>query len=315
MWLFYAGAGQDAFREEALRTQKLLVEEILAFDALSHDVGFQYLLSTGANYKITGDTESARHTLHAATLLAGRFNPHGFLRAWNPAGKEGWAIVDCLMNLPLLYWAGRYTKDPRFEQIARIHADTSMRVFVRPDGSCNHIVIFDPSTGEMLDTPGGQGYQAGSSWSRGQAWALNGFVLSFLCTGEQRYLDTAKRIAHYFISNIQEDGLTACDFRQPPEPQRLDNIAAACASCGLIELAKCLPDEQKETYLRPARRMLRVLDEKCADYTELTLGVLQKCTASYGTDPAGEHINMVYGDYFFAEAVAKLCGIDPMLWI
>lgn len=75
--------------------------------------------------------------------------------------------------------------------------------------------VFDPLTGEMLDNPGGQGYASGSSWSRGQAWALYGFVLSYLCTGKQEYLETSKRVAHYFIANIPEDGIVDCDFRRP----------------------------------------------------------------------------------------------------
>ena len=42
--------------------------------------------------------------------------------------------------------ASEETEDPRFSLIAMAHADTTIRYFVRPDGSCNHIVIFDPET-------------------------------------------------------------------------------------------------------------------------------------------------------------------------
>lgn len=45
-----------------------------------------------------------------ADNLAGRFNPVGkFIRAWNDWGDgrvtTGRAIIDCMMNLLLLYWA------------------------------------------------------------------------------------------------------------------------------------------------------------------------------------------------------------------
>lgn len=36
-----------------------------------------------------------------------------------------------MMNLPLLYWASEQTNDPRFAQIARLHADTTQKYFVR----------------------------------------------------------------------------------------------------------------------------------------------------------------------------------------
>lgn len=314
MWLLYAATRNPAFEAEALRTQGLIVAELDAFDALSHDVGFQFLLSTGAHHRLTGDRDSLRQTLHAATLLAGRFNPHGFLRAWNPAGKEGWAIVDSLMNLPLLYWASRQTGDPRFTQIAQIHADTALQHFVRPDGSCHHIVVFDPDTGEVSDTPAGQGCAPGSSWSRGQAWALYGFVLSYRWTGAPRYLDAAKRIAHYFIANIRADGLTDCDFRQPATAERLDNIAGACAACALLDLSAEVPGAEGALYRQPALRLLQALDAQCADYNTDIMGILQRCTAAYAPDPAGEHINMVYGDYFLTEAVAKLRKCDPRFW-
>jgi unsaturated chondroitin disaccharide hydrolase len=314
MWQFYAATGDDAFRDEARRAGRLLVAELLTFDKLNHDVGFMYLLSCGADYRLTGDTVAARHTLHAATLLAGRYNPHGFLRAWEQ-DRAGWAIVDCMMNLCLLYWASRYTGDPRFAQIACLHADTTLKEFVREDGSCWHIVIFDPNTGEALRKPAGQGYAEGSSWSRGQAWALYGFTLSYMATDQAHYLQAACSIADYFIAHIRPDGLTDCDFTQPRDVERIDNIAAACAACGLLELAKFAPRARAAAYRASAERMLHALAETSADWTDESTGILQKCTAAYHDDGAGTHINLVYGDYFFSEALAKLNGTDPMLWL
>jgi unsaturated chondroitin disaccharide hydrolase len=313
LWQLHAATGEEKFKAEARRAQALLFTELLRHDFLNHDVGFMYLLSEGADYRLTGNEESLRRTLMAADVLAGRYNPAGFIRAWNGRGREGYAIVDCLMNLPLLYFASEKTGDPRYLNIAKSHADTTIRCFVREDGSCNHIVIFDPMTGKVVDAPGGQGYEKGSSWSRGQAWALYGFTLSFMNTGEQRYLDTAKKIARYFISNIREDGLTDCDFRQPKAEERIDNIAGACAACGLLELAKLDP-AGKETYEKAALRLLTALDSLCADWTQESYGILQKCTASYHDDGAGRHVNITYGDYFFVEAICKLRGTDIMLW-
>lgn len=88
-------------------------------------------------------------------------------------------IVDCLMNLSLLYWATEETGDPRFAAIARMYADTALDKVLRPDGSCNHIAILDPTTGEVEELPGRQGYGEGSAWSRGQAWAIYGFAISY----------------------------------------------------------------------------------------------------------------------------------------
>jgi unsaturated chondroitin disaccharide hydrolase len=314
LWQLFAETGDAAYREEALRVEALLVPELAQFEGLNHDVGFMYLPSCGMHHRLMGDTDARRHALHAANLLAGRFNPAGFIRAWN-MDRTGWAIIDCMMNLTLLHWATRQTGDPRFAAIAGIHADTAIREFVRPNGSCNHIVIFDPLTGQVLEKPGGQGYRAGSSWSRGQAWGLYGFTLQCINTGTARYLETARRIADYFIAQIRPDGLTDCDFCQPEGVDLIDNIAAAIAACGLLELAQRVPDADAVRYHGAALRLLRALHEQCADYTDGTPGILQKCTASYHEDGAGRHENIVYGDYFYVEALRKLRGEDSNPWL
>ena len=314
MWQLYHATGKEVYKAEALRVEELLVRELMRYDDLNHDVGFMYLLSCGAHHRLTGDETARRHALHAANLLAGRFNPAGFIRAWN-GDRHGWAIIDCMMNLSLLYWASEQTGDPRFAATARLHAGTTIREFLREDGSSCHIVIFDPVTGEALERPAGQGCCEGSSWSRGQAWALYGFTLSGVNTGDRKYIDVARRCAKYFIANIREDGLTDSDFCQPKDEERIDNIAGACAACGLLELAEAVGGEEGETYRAAALRLLRALNDLCADWSEDNPGILQKCTASYHDDGAGRHVNILYGDYFFVEALCRLRGTDARLWM
>ena len=317
MWLMNALTPDEIFHREALRTTELMTEEFRVFRHLNHDVGFMYLLSCGAKHKIEGDEQAGWDTLHAASLLMGRFNPTsapraGFLRAWDGRDQLGYAIIDCMMNLPLLYRASRVTGDPRFAEVARIHADTAAKHFVRVDGSCRHIVELDPVTGAFVREHGGQGCGEGSSWSRGQAWALYGFTLLYMNTGDPRDLATAEKIARYFAANIREDGLTDCDFRQPAEVFRLDNIAGACAACGFLELAKITG---KEAYRADAEKLLDGLIDRCCDFGDACCGLLTHCTAAYHDDHAGTHTNITYGDFFFVEALCKLKGVDPMLWI
>ena len=314
MWLLNALSPDEIFHNEALRTTELMTEEFRVYRHLNHDVGFMYLLSCGARHKLEGDEQSKWDTLHAASLLMGRFNPTttprgGYIKAWD--GKD-YAIIDCMMNLPLLHRASRETGDPRFAAVARIHADKAKKHFVRADGSCRHIVEFDPVTGDFVCEHGGQGYGVGSSWSRGQAWALYGFTLLAMNTGEPRDLATAEKIAQYFAANIREDGLTDCDFRQPKDVYRLDNIAGACACCGFFELAKLTG---KAEYQHAAEKLLDGLIDHCVDFGDQYCGLLTHCTAAYHDDNVGTHTNITYGDYFLVEALCKVKGVDPMLWI
>ena len=313
MWQMFRMTGDKLYREEALRAEIMLDEALKDFKNLSHDVGFMWLIHSGVRYALEKNRDSYDRTLFAADMLACRYNPNGFIRAWNGQGREGWAIVDCMMNLPLLYWATEETGDPRYRQIAMRHADTTMAQFVRPDGSCNHIVIFDPETGDFLDNPGGQGYESGSSWSRGQSWALYGFVLSFLHTGKREYLDTAKRIANYFISQITDDWMPRCDFRQPAEPLLRDNVAGNVAACGLLELARALPELEGRFYFDAAVRILKAQEKDAANWEENDPAIFTKCTSAWHDIP-GRHITMTYGDYYFIEAVNKLRGDDMLFW-
>ena len=313
MWQMYRMTGAELYREEALRAENMLDEALRNFKNLSHDTGFMWLIHSGVRYALEKNPESFDRTLFAAEMLAARFNPNGFIRAWNGEGREGWAIVDCMMNLPLLYWASEETGDPRFRLIAMAHADTTLRRFVRPDGSCNHIVIFDPETGEYLENPGGQGYQSGSSWSRGQSWALYGFVLSFLHTGEPRYLEASKRVADYFISEITEDWIPRCDFRQPEEPALKDNAAGNIAACGLLELAGALPETEGKVYFEAAVRILLAQEVSDANWAADDPAVFTRCTSAWHDIP-GRHMTMTYGDYFFIEAIRKLQGDRLLFW-
>lgn len=316
MWQLYHATGDMLYREIAEENEEKLDANLMDCGGMDHDSGFKWLPTAVVNYRLNKKKKSRNRAMLAADNLAGRFNPAGrFIRAWNDEGepvRAGWAIIDCMMNLGLLYWAFEETKDPRYRQIAVMHADTAMAHFVRPDGSVNHIVEFDPVTGNYIQSLGGQGYAVGSSWTRGQAWALYGFVLSYLHTGAEKYLDTAKRVANYFIACIPQSGLIPVDFRQPGDCVWEDSTAAAIASCGLLELEKCVPLQEKALYHGAALRLLKTLEEKRCSWEESCDNILEKCTAAYHGQ---EHETaIIYGDYYFIEAVWKLTGEEIFIW-
>ncbi len=308
MWLMYLKTGDETFKKYGEGLEEKLDEAFDIFTYIHHDVGFMWSLSAVADYKITGNEKSKARAMHAATILAGRFNHVAkYIRAWDHSSLR-WAIIDCMMNIPLLSFATSVQDDPRFEQVAMAHADTVAKSFIRGDGSSNHIVEFDPETGEVTATPGGQGYESGSSWSRGQAWALYGFALAYLNLGKQEYLDTAKKVAHYFIANLEDGKLPLVDFRAPAEPVYYDSSAAAIAVCGLIEIAKAVPEFEAKIYERSAIKLLRVLEENC-NFDPDEIRLLENGSAAYHSTN-GMHLPYIFGDYYLLEALMKLDGND-----
>ncbi|PZD96857.1 glycosyl hydrolase [Paenibacillus sambharensis] len=309
LWLMYDINGKAHLRELAWKWDETIEAVMNTSLKLDHDVGFQFLNTAVMKYWITGDKEAQRRGIAAANYLAGRFNPVGnYIRAWND-NLSGWAIVDCSMNLSLLFWASEETKDPRYKHIAMKHADTVLQCFIRPDGSCNHIVNFNPETGEMVESIGGQGYGPESAWSRGQSWALYGMANTYRYTKDIRYLDASKRVAHYFLASLPEDHVPYWDFRVPnQEGEPRDTSAAAIAASGLLELAELVPQEESSLYYRSACRIHEALTEQYGtwdmpDHEGILLG-----GTSHKPANANVNVSLIYGDYYYVEALAKLKG-------
>ena len=324
--MLYNHTRNEEYLKTALRSEELLDEALWDFAGLYHDVGFMWHILSGAIYRVTGSEKSKNRNLHMAANLFSRFvkytdAPGGFIRAWNHKWQghdvENWSIIDCLMNLPILYWASDVIGDERFLLLAKAHADMALRDHLRPDGSVAHIAEHNRATGELVATYGGQGIEVGSSWSRGQAWGLYGFTLSYIHTKEERYLNAAKQVANYFIANCCDDWLPRVDFRAPSEPVLYDSTAGACAACGLIELAKLLPENEGGMYMNAAINILKALEAAFMDYNPDRDDMLTHGTVLY---PKSEdqkrvvHISIIYADYFFTEALLKLLGEEFLPW-
>lgn len=316
MWLMYIGSKNDVYKTTALNAEKIMDEAFKNYDMLNHDVGFMWHIMSGVNYRITGDKEARLRNIYAANLLASRYDTEGgYIIAWDSDGNRYASIIDCMMNIPLLHWASEETSRDTYKAIAIAHADMTMRDHIRHDGSVIHIIHHNNDTGEANELSGGQGYKKGSCWSRGQAWALYGFALSYIHTGKQEYLDTAKKVANYFIAASCNDWLPKSDFRSPKEPVLYDMTAACCAACGLIEIANNVSEYEKETYLSAAINILKACDAKFCNYDEDIDYIVGGGTLMYPNVEFREvHIPIIYGDYYFVEALLKLRGNDFIPW-
>ncbi|MDF2936567.1 MAG: glycosyl hydrolase family 88 [Paenibacillaceae bacterium] len=323
LWLLYRKTGDAALREIAESCERQLDGVISDYYRLDHDIGFMWTLTSVARYKVLGAAEaedSKRRGLLAANLLAARFNVLGnYIRAWNPwhEGQEnaGWAIIDCMMNLSLLHWASELTGDPRYRHIAVRHADMALEHFIRPDGSVNHIVIFDPVTGEKVSVNGGQGFAPDSAWSRGASWAIYGMSLSYKHTGDIRYLEAAKRVAHFFIANLPEDHVPHWDFRLPEDvPHYRDSSAGACAACGLLLIAEQVDGLEADLYRQAGERILHSLYANYGTWDSAEEEGLILHGTSHYPERKNMDVPLIYGDYYFVEGLSRLLGHGDLFW-
>ncbi|PMC35775.1 glycosyl hydrolase [Bacillus sp. UMB0899] len=316
LWVLYDMTENEKFKDAAMPWDEKLQKCFSHHpNELYHDVGFQFLLSAVLEHEITESEKGLGIGLEAANYLAGRFNPAGnFIRAWN-GDKIGWAIIDCMMNLSLLFWASRVTGDPRYKHIATLHAETTLKYGIREDGSSCHILSFDPESGEFIESIGGQGNAPDSAWSRGNAWALYGFANTYKHTGDAKFLHAAKRIAHHFIAGLPGDYVPYWDFRlESTEDEPRDSSAAAIAASGLLEIADSVPANEKKLYEDAAKNIITSLTENYGTLDQPEhQGILVQGT---GHKPANENINvsLIYGDYYYIEAIAKLNGWERRIF-
>jgi unsaturated chondroitin disaccharide hydrolase len=285
-----------------------------------HDLGFLYSLYSVALYKLTGDKQHREVGLRAAELLSQRFNSKGnFIRAWgrmdetlSPIGNgtaqtDNMCIVDCMMNLPLLYWASNETGDQKYRNIAARHANMVMKYFIRPDNSLWHAYRFNPQTGTPIGPENFCGRGVDSYWARGASWAIYGFALSYTYTRDEKYLDASLRLAKKFIQQLDGEVVPVWDFRLPPNAQPVrDASAAVVAVCGIQELAK---HNVADLGILNAKQILldRVCSEDYLDSSDSCPGVLKN---AYGDKSAYSS----WGDYFLMEALSRELKGEDTFW-
>ena len=306
LWKMYRQTG-DADFLNAAKSRTADLEGIETYGG-DHDIGFRVFNSFGQGYKSLpdGDPDKANYltrVLVAADTLAGRYRPaYQAIESWG--GNQ--VIIDNMMNLELLFWASENTTDPvaaqQWYDIAVNHATTSQREHVRPDGSTYHVVQFDGTTGEVIDKRTAQGYADESTWSRGQAWGLYGFTMTYRFTDDTSFLNTAVQLAEYWLAHMPADGLVPYDFDDPNPDVPLDTSAAAIASCALLELTGYVDPTDAQRYFDAAETMLTGLSSLDA----LTNGLSYDSILMEGSRAKNEHhMGLIYGDYYFIEALQR----------
>ncbi|WP_322404905.1 glycoside hydrolase family 88 protein [Massilia luteola] len=321
LWLAYELTGAARYRDTALRhVASFHTRQRERINVDHHDLGFLYSLSCVAGYQLTGEPQAAEAALGAARLLLQRYLPGaGIIQAWgelsDPA-QRGRMIIDCNLNLPLLYWASDHTGDPAFRAAADRHIEAAARHIVRADGSTFHTFFFDPASGAPLHGKTHQGHADDSCWARGQAWGISGFPLVYRHNGDSRLVDLAKVLANYYLNRLPQDGICYWDlvFTSGPEPR--DSSGAAIAACGLLELAQHLPlaDPLRAPYERAAAGMVATLANDYAD-TGATPGAgLLKHGVYHKPNGVGVDEACIWGDYFYLEALVRLTRTWRPYW-
>ena len=308
LWFLYEYTQNNFWKKKAQQHTDILEKEKM--NGSTHDMGFKVYCSFGNGYRLTQDEHYKEVLLQSARTLATRFKPAaGIIRSWDHSTAK-WAcpvIIDNMMNLELLFWATKESKDSTFYRIAVDHARTTMRYHFRPDFSSYHVIDYDTITGQVLKKNTHQGFADESAWSRGQAWALYGYTMCYRETRLPEFLEQAQYIEKYLFThpNMPEDLIPYWDFDAlgiPDEPR--DVSAATVIASALYELSLYDP-EKGERYRSNADKIIENLTKHYRATLKKDNGFL--LLHSTGTKPTNTEVDVpiVYADYYFIEALMR----------
>ena len=313
LWLLYRHTRDPYWREKAEHYSGLI--EHRKTDRNVHDLGFLFWSTWKRWYDLTGDPAINDVVVEAGRTLSLRFKEKGqYLRSF--VADES-LFIDIMMNVGIIFYAAQsqipargQTNDAELWRKAMQHCLTTRKYLVRGDGSTAHEGIFDTGTGEFLRQSTHQGWRADSSWARGLAWALYGFGTAYHFTRDARFLQTAEACANFYIECTPEHGVPPNDWDEPNPAVPYESSAAAIAASGMWNLAGLTGDSARARLYR--EYALRILDtltgpDFIAIETPSWEGIL-KHGMYHQRKGLGVDESVMWGDYFFLEALSKAVG-------
>lgn len=324
IWLAYEYTKDERLREAAEIQIDSYLERINKKIAVDHhDMGFLYSPSCVAGYKLIGSQKGKEAALKAADQLISRYHPVGeFIQAWGSLNEpENYRlIIDCLLNLPLLYWATEETGNSKYREIAEKHIHTAIKNVIREDYSTWHTFFFNMETGEPDHGATCQGYRDGSAWARGQAWGVYGSALAYKYTKKEEYIEIFKKVTEYYLEHLPVDMVPYWDLEFIDGEEPRDSSSASIVVCGMLEMAKYLEKQDADYYTSLAKKIMKSLvDNYAVKDSSRSNGLVLHSTYSkhspyntcnhYGVDECNS-----WGDYFYMEALTRLSKDWELYW-
>lgn len=318
LWIVYArqpaGSPESRWwREQAIRYSRPL--EPRKLDRAVHDLGFVFMSTYYRWYGFTPDPTLKAVLVEAGRTMALRFQEKGrYLHSFVAPNS---LFIDIMMNVDIVFYAARETGDQSLLEVALEHCHTTRRVLVRGDGSTAHEGLFDLETGEFLRQSTQQGFRADSCWSRGLAWAIHGFGTAYAYARDPLLLATAEACADFYIRHTPPDGVPPWDYDAPPSSRgQVDTSAAAAAASGLFQLSGLVTDATKGHFY--GETACHILATLCRDWLAEPdpqwEGIL-KGGVYHMHKNLGVNESVMWGEYYFLEALAKALAADERLTI
>ena len=317
-WLAYELTGNKYFRECAeyqLKSFRERLDNRVGVD--DHDLGFVFIPTALAAYKITGSEFARKLAVDAAEYLyepnyskEGKFIIRNH-KAWDN-GPGCRTMMDSLMNAPLLFWGAKETGREELYQAALDHNRTTEQLLIRADGSSYHHYQFDPATAKPVRGLTFQGHADESCWSRGHSWGVYGFALAYSYAKEDFLREVHQGVSYFMLNHLPDDMIPCWDYDFTTPDNYRDASAACISACGMKEMASLLPQGHEDITIfnSAANQLMEAVIDKCTcdigvPFDGFIHHVSHALPQGYGFDECA-----VYGDYFYLEALTRYLKPD-----
>lgn len=307
LWYLYEYTGKDHWLNHAKNFTAKIEQE--KWNAGTHDMGFKIFCSFGNGYRLTGNEDYKDVIIQSANTLLQRYNPTvGAIRSWDH-NTDKWSfpvIIDNMMNLELLFAATRFTGDSSFYKAAVDHANTTMKNHFREDNSTYHVIGYNPNTGAVEQRHTHQGFSHESAWTRGQAWGLYGYTMSYRETNDKAYLNLAEKIADYVLNHphMPEDLVPYWDFDAPDIPNEPRDVSAAALIASSLYELSTYSDKGKE-YRDAADKILNSLAKQYTSPGNGNKGFILQNSTGHKPHESEIDVPIIYADYYYLEALLR----------
>lgn len=273
-----------------------------------HDIGFLFIPSAIREYSLFPNQRCKETIILAADVLMKRFKKNGgYIQAWGSMSDKNSSriIIDCNLNVPLLFKASELTNDIKYKNAALMHLENAVNNLIREDGSTYHTFFFDYDSGKPLYGKTHQGFNDDSCWARGQAWAVYGFALAYKQTMDEKYLFAYKQTTNYFIEHLPENKIPFWDliFKENSNEER-DTSAAAIFLNGIMEMSDLITDKEQKKYEDICSIMFNSIVDTYLTDPKIDEGFIKE---SVYNKPSGNGVNecTIWGDFFFLQFIAR----------
>jgi unsaturated chondroitin disaccharide hydrolase len=290
--------------------------ERLAPRATSKSVfkGFLFWYGAGIGRELFGDRVARQLARDGARGLIEMFNGDAGLIPLGTDAEEAAEVgndkanIDSLPGtIPLLL---THALELGADDIARQHLRKHLELCVRADSSVCQSAEFDPANGALLRRYTHKGIHDDSTWGRAQAWAMVALAQA-MAFGDPACKENAVAVADWWVKNLPPDSVAYWDFNDPmiPEVPR-DTAATSIAAAALLKLAVLVP-ERRVQYRAVAKASIDALAQHHLTPTHpedprpagmLTDGCFNQ-RLGFATNN-----ELIFGDYFFLEALLVLAG-------